>query len=59
MLTLLVSIVLLALQQSEWAKLAPLPDKEGFASPFAGVIAGKLVVAGGANFPDKNLGKVA
>ena len=53
MLTLLVSMALLVLQQSEWEKLAPLPDKEGFASPFAGVIAGKLVVAGGANFPDK------
>ena len=46
-------MALLVLQQSEWEKLAPLPDKEGFASPFAGVIAGKLVVAGGANFPDK------
>lgn len=53
MLTLLASMVLLVLQQGEWVKLAPLPDKEGFASPFAGVIAGKLVVAGGANFPHK------
>jgi len=37
----------------EWDKLPPLPDKEGFAGPFAGVSGGVLVVAGGANFPDK------
>ncbi len=53
MLTLLASMALLVFQHDDWVKLAPLPDKEGFASPFAGVIAGKLVVAGGANFPDK------
>jgi N-acetylneuraminate epimerase len=53
MLTLLASMALLVLQQEGWEKLAPLPDKEGFASPFAGVMDGKLVVAGGANFPDK------
>lgn len=33
--------------------LPPLPDKQGFAGPFAGVSNGALVVAGGANFPDK------
>lgn len=38
---------------SEWDKLPSLPDKEGFAGPFAGVSNGALVVAGGANFPDK------
>lgn len=32
-------------------KLAPLPDLEGFAGMFAGVLDGKLVAAGGANFP--------
>lgn len=53
MLTLLASMACLVLQQEGWEKLAPLPDKEGFASPFAGVMDGKLVVAGGANFPDK------
>jgi len=53
MLTLLASMALLVFQHDDWEKLASLPDKEGFASPFAGVIAGKLVVAGGANFPDK------
>jgi hypothetical protein len=37
----------------EWSKLAPLPDKEGFAGPFAGVSNGVLLVAGGANFPNK------
>lgn len=36
-----------------WKQLAPLPDPEGFASPIAGVSHGALVVAGGANFPDK------
>ena len=37
----------------EWKRLPPLPDKEGFAGPFAGVSGGALLVAGGANFPDK------
>ena len=34
-----------------WSKLQPLPDAEGFASPFAGVSHGALIVAGGANIP--------
>ncbi|MCI0705493.1 MAG: hypothetical protein L0241_30910 [Planctomycetia bacterium] len=33
--------------------LPPLPDKEGFAGMFAGVSDGKLIAAGGANFPNK------
>ncbi len=37
----------------EFSKLPPLPDREGFAGAFAGVTDGSLVVAGGANFPDK------
>ncbi|MFM8335687.1 MAG: galactose oxidase [Opitutaceae bacterium] len=37
----------------QWSALAPLPDREGFAYPFAGVHRGALLVAGGANFPDK------
>lgn len=37
----------------EWTKLPPLPDTEGFAGSFAGVSNGALLVAGGANFPDK------
>lgn len=35
-----------------WRPLPPLPDPLGFAAPFAGVVDGSLVVAGGANFPD-------
>lgn len=36
-----------------WKQLPSLPDKEGFAYPFAGVHGQALIVAGGANFPDK------
>lgn len=37
----------------EWERLPSLPDREGFAGSFAGVSHGTLLVAGGANFPDK------
>jgi len=37
----------------EGKRLPSLPDKEGFAGSFAGVSNGVLLVAGGANFPDK------
>jgi N-acetylneuraminic acid mutarotase len=37
----------------QWKQLAPLPDRLGVAAPFAGVTDGRLLVAGGANFPDK------
>jgi len=37
----------------EWKRLPSLPDNEGFAGPLAGVSNGALIVAGGANFPDK------
>ena len=37
----------------QWTALAPLPDNEGFAAPFAGVHQDVLLVAGGAKFPDK------
>jgi N-acetylneuraminate epimerase len=37
----------------EWRQLPPLPDPLGFAGPFAGTSGGALIVAGGANFPDK------
>ena len=40
-------------QSGNWKPLPPLPDKEGFAGPFAGVSHGALLVAGGANFPEK------
>lgn len=36
-----------------WSQLPSLPDKEGFAGPFAGVSQGVLLVAGGAKFPEK------
>lgn len=35
-----------------WKQLPPLPDAQGVAAPFAGVSAGSLLVAGGANFPN-------
>jgi N-acetylneuraminic acid mutarotase len=37
----------------DWHQLPPLPDPIGFAGPYAGVSGGALIVAGGANFPDK------
>lgn len=36
----------------DWTPLPPVPDAEGFAGSFAGVSNGRLIVAGGANFPD-------
>jgi len=40
----------------EWNKLPPIPDREGFAGVYAGVVdpdgRPELLVAGGANFPD-------
>lgn len=38
---------------AEFSKLPALPDREGFAGAFAGVSGDCLIVAGGANFPDK------
>jgi N-acetylneuraminic acid mutarotase len=40
-------------QEIRWSNLPSIPDREGFAYPFAGVSNGALLVAGGANFPDK------
>ena len=39
----------------DWKQLADLPDAEGWAGMFAGVSNGALIVAGGANFPEKPL----
>ncbi len=39
----------------DWTKLPNLPDAEGWAGSYAGVSNGALVVAGGANFPEKPL----
>lgn len=36
----------------KWSNLPPVPDEHGFAGPFAGRIGDRLIVAGGANFPD-------
>ena len=36
-----------------WKQLPPIPDREGFAGSYAGVSGNALLVAGGANFPDK------
>lgn len=37
----------------DWQQLPPLPDLVGFGGPFAGTSGGALIVAGGANFPDR------
>ncbi len=37
----------------DWKTLPAIPDREGFAGSFAGASGGALLVAGGANFPDK------
>ena len=44
---------ILATSAAEFSKLPALPDREGFAGAFAGVAGDNLIVAGGANFPDK------
>ncbi|MDB6167577.1 MAG: Galactose oxidase [Verrucomicrobia bacterium] len=36
-----------------WSELPSLPDRLGFAGSYAGISGGALIVAGGANFPDK------
>jgi N-acetylneuraminic acid mutarotase len=36
-----------------WSRLPDLPDPVGFAAPFAGASGGALIVAGGANFPER------
>lgn len=38
-----------------WWQLPPLPDPHGFAGAFAGELRGTLLVAGGANFPERQL----
>ena len=35
-----------------WEKLSPMPNRGGLGAPYAGVSNGKLLVAGGANFPE-------
>ncbi|SHM53376.1 transporter, SSS family [Cyclobacterium lianum] len=43
----------LTAKEIQWEELPALPDKEGFAGMFAGVSNGVLLLAGGANFPEK------
>ncbi|MDN3687048.1 sodium:solute symporter family transporter [Cyclobacterium jeungdonense] len=43
----------LSAKEIQWKELPSIPDKEGYAGMFAGVSNGVLVVAGGANFPNK------
>lgn len=38
-----------------WTRRTPLPDPHGFAGMFAGVSGGRLIAAGGANFPNGSL----
>ncbi|MDB6073872.1 MAG: Kelch repeat-containing protein [Verrucomicrobiaceae bacterium] len=38
---------------ADWQHLPDIPDQLGLAGAFAGVVDGALVMAGGANFPDK------
>lgn len=42
-----------ATPELRWQPLPPLPDPVGLAGTFAGVTGGALLVAGGANFPDR------
>jgi N-acetylneuraminic acid mutarotase len=48
-----IALILAATLATTWARLPDLPDREGFAGSFAGVSGGALIVAGGANFPEK------
>jgi N-acetylneuraminate epimerase len=50
---LFIATAILAIFAEEQRRLPSLPDREGFAGSFAGVSHGALLVAGGANFPDK------
>lgn len=54
----LAALLLLACNQPVMKELQPIPDAayaKGVSAPFCGVLQGTLVVAGGANFPDKPL----
>jgi len=42
-----------AVRAEDWQQLSPIPNAEGVAGTFAGVSHNVLLVAGGANFPDK------
>jgi len=46
---------LLTLPQLQWQQLSDICDPEGFAGAYAGISGDTLLVAGGANFPEKPL----
>ena len=50
---LLSSLLVVPCAAEEWNRLPSIPDPLGVAAPFAGVSGGALIVAGGANFPDR------
>jgi N-acetylneuraminic acid mutarotase len=50
---LYMSMLAIAADPFVWKQLAPLPDPLGVAGPFAGTSGNALLVAGGANFPEK------
>ncbi|HEX4129070.1 MAG TPA: hypothetical protein VHZ24_03435 [Pirellulales bacterium] len=52
-LLMLSSCMLIGADALQWKPLPALPDREGFASMFAGSSDGALIVAGGANFPER------
>jgi N-acetylneuraminic acid mutarotase len=52
-MSMIALIVAATMASTTWQRLPDLPDREGFAGMFAGVSGGPLIVAGGANFPDK------
>lgn len=50
---LVIAALLTGVGSDDWKQLPQFPDKEGFAGSFAGVSHTALLVAGGANFPDR------
>ncbi|WP_375584027.1 sodium/solute symporter [Cyclobacterium xiamenense] len=53
LLFLMFSVSPLLAKEINWRNFPPIPDQEGFAGMFAGVSDDRLIVAGGANFPEK------
>jgi N-acetylneuraminate epimerase len=54
MLVMTLAVSVPGFAEDSWRPLSSLPDREGFAGSFAGVSHDALLVAGGANFPDKS-----
>src|SRR3954462_3300250 len=53
LLILVLALTRVSAIAGEWKQLPSMPDAIGLAGSFAGVSGGALLVAGGANFPDK------